>query len=412
MARDNANVTSNYSYDAIYELTQVTQGSTTTESYSYDAVGNRLSSLGVSPYSYNSSNELTSTPSASYTYDLNGNTISKTDSTGTTNYTWDFENRLTQVTLPGTGGTVTFKYDPFGRRIQKAFTQNSTATTTNYFYDFDDSIEETDQNGNVLAKYARTTNVDEPLAESRSAATSFYQQDGLDSITSLSNSAGALANTYTFDSFGKLTASSGSLTNPFRYTGREFDSESNLYFYRARHYDWTTGRFLSEDPIAFRGGPNFFVYSGNGPTNFTDPDGLLKVCCRRARIPGIRQLGACHCFLLLDTGHTLGGYFEAPFLNPRRDNDDDTHPKDKPDCKKVGCADADSKVEKAFDSIPVNVLIYGPNGTSNTIAQRILNEAGISYKLPSCAWLASYPGNLKPFPLHIPRFPPPIGGQW
>ena len=89
-----ANVTSNYGYDNIYQLLQVTRGAGTTESYSYDAVGNRLSSLGVSPYSYNSSNELTSTPSLTYTYDYNGNMLTKTDSTGTTSYAWDYENRL------------------------------------------------------------------------------------------------------------------------------------------------------------------------------------------------------------------------------------------------------------------------------------------------------------------------------
>src|SRR5258708_24944554 len=58
-------ITSNYGYDAIYELQQVTQSNSTTESYSYDAVGNRLSSLGMNPYSYNTSNELTATPSGS-----------------------------------------------------------------------------------------------------------------------------------------------------------------------------------------------------------------------------------------------------------------------------------------------------------------------------------------------------------
>src|SRR5512141_600748 len=95
------------------------QGSSTTESYSYDAVGNRLSSLGVSPYSYNSSNQLTATPLATYTYDYNGNTTSKTDSSGTTTYNWNAFNQLTSVVLPGAGGTVSFKYDPFGRRVQK-----------------------------------------------------------------------------------------------------------------------------------------------------------------------------------------------------------------------------------------------------------------------------------------------------
>ena len=81
-------------YDAIYQLTQVTQSATTTESYTYDAVGNRLSSLGVSPYLYNASNELTSLPNVGYTYDSDGNTKTKTDPSGITTYTWDYENRL------------------------------------------------------------------------------------------------------------------------------------------------------------------------------------------------------------------------------------------------------------------------------------------------------------------------------
>lgn len=57
-------------------------------------------------------------------------------------------------------------------------------------------------------------------------------------------------------SSGKQTASSGSLTNPFQYTGREFDTETGLYYYRARYYDPSTGRFLSEDPIGFSGVDN------------------------------------------------------------------------------------------------------------------------------------------------------------
>src|SRR5467141_2999730 len=173
-----AGVTSNYAYDAIYELTNVTQGANTTESYSYDPVGNRLSSLGVSPYSYNASNQLTAKPGVTYTYDNNGNTLTKTDSTGTTTYAWDFENRLSSVTLPASGGTVTFKYDPFGRRIYKS----SSAGTSIYVYDNYNQIEETTGAGTVVARYAQQSlNIDEPLATLRSGATSFYQADGLGS---------------------------------------------------------------------------------------------------------------------------------------------------------------------------------------------------------------------------------------
>jgi RHS repeat-associated protein len=169
---------------------------------------------------------------------------------------------------------VTLKYDPFGRRIQKVFTQNSTTTTTNYLYDGSNAVEDLDQSGSLIARYAQTQNIDEPLAEQRSGTTSYYEADGLGSVTSLTSSAGAIANTYTYDSFGKLTASTGSISNRFQYTAREFDSETGLYFYRARYYDPTAGRFLSEDPLGFLGGIDLYAYVGNNATNFLDSLGL------------------------------------------------------------------------------------------------------------------------------------------
>jgi RHS repeat-associated protein len=264
------NLAEQYTYDAIYQLTQVVQGTTTTESYSYDAVGNRLSSLGMSPYAYNSSNQLMSTPAATFTYDGNGNTLTKTDSTGATQYTWDFENRLSSVVLPGAAGTVTFKYDPFGRRVQKI----SASGTTNYLYDGSNSVEEVDPSGVLLARYAQGAGIDEPLAELRGGTTALYEQDGLGSVTSLSGSAGAIANTYAYDSFGVLTASTGTLGNPFQYTGRDYDSETGLRYYRARYYDSAAGRFLSEDPTLFFGGINFYDYVNNSVTGLIDPSGL------------------------------------------------------------------------------------------------------------------------------------------
>jgi len=163
-----------------------------------------------------------------------------------------------------------FKYDPFGRRIYKS---SSTATST-FAYDGDNLIEETNLSGGVVARYEDTQNIDEQLAMLRSATTSYYQADGLGSITSLSSGAGALAQTYTFDSFGNQTASSGSLTNPFQYTARESDLETGLYYYRARYYDPSGGRFLSEDPIQFVGGVNFYRYASNDSIGFRDPLGL------------------------------------------------------------------------------------------------------------------------------------------
>jgi YD repeat-containing protein len=88
-----------------------------------------------------------------YTYDSNGNTKTKTDASGITTYTWDYENRLKSVTLAGSGGTVSFRYDPFGRRIQKA----SSSETTNYLYDGPNALEEVDSGGNVLARYTQSS---------------------------------------------------------------------------------------------------------------------------------------------------------------------------------------------------------------------------------------------------------------
>jgi RHS repeat-associated protein len=264
-------VTSNYSYDSIYELTQAVVGGTLAESYSYDQVGNRLTSVNPVSYSYNASNELTSTSApATYAYDNNGNTTSKTDSTGTTSYAWDFENRLASVTLPGTGGTVYFAYDPFGRRIRKVFG----SATTIYTYDGANITEELGGGGNLLAYYTQGAGIDEPLSTTEMGGTYFYHPDGSGSITSVTDGSGQLAASFVYDSFGKLTSSSGTMTNPFQYTAREFDSETGLYYYRARYYDPTTGRFLSEDPKRFDAGPNFYPYALENPINWADPLGL------------------------------------------------------------------------------------------------------------------------------------------
>lgn len=241
------------------------------ENYSYDLVGNRLSSLNVGSYSYNGSNELTSSSDGySYTYDNNGNTLTKTLGTDTTASTWDFENRLAQVTLPESGGTLTFKYDPFGRRIQKV----SPAGTTNYIYDGANTLDEVDGSGGVLARYTQALGIDEPLAQSRAAAIDFYQADALDSITSLSSVSTQLVNTYTYAAFGDLTSLSGTDRNPFQYTGREYDNEIGILYYRARYYDQHAGRFLNEDSMRFSAGDlNFYRYAFNQPVLYNDPSG-------------------------------------------------------------------------------------------------------------------------------------------
>ena len=203
-------------------------------------------------------------------YDANGNTL--TDAQGRS-YTWDFENRLVQAVVPGTGGgTTTFKYDPFGRRIYK----QSPSFTSIFVYDGPNLIETLNASGTEVASYTQTQEIDETLAELRSSTTDYYEADGLGSITSLSTSAAVLANTYAYDSFGNITNSTGTLRNPFQYTGREFDSEANLYYYRARYYDPTVGRFLGEDSdeSALADARGLYAYVENDPINYVDSYGL------------------------------------------------------------------------------------------------------------------------------------------
>jgi RHS repeat-associated protein len=197
------------------------------------------------------------------------------------------------MTLPGSSGTVTFKYDPMGRRIEKI----SPTATSIFAYDGNGLVETVNSSGGVVARYAQEgENIDEPLAMQGGTTTSYYEQDDLSSVTSLSSSTGTLAQTYTYDSFGNTTGSSGSLTNFLRYTGREFDTETGLYFDRARYLDPTTGRFISEDPLQFGAGENFYPYAFNSPVNLNDPYGLCPPPCPCG-------CTKCHIVNMLVTGY-------------------------------------------------------------------------------------------------------------
>jgi RHS repeat-associated protein len=85
-------------------------------------------------------------------------------------------------------------------------------------------------------------------------------------------------NTYFgYNTFGWVNATD-TVANPFRFTGREWDSETNLYYYRARYYDPLWGRFLSEDPLEFYGDDlDFYAYVANDPANHVDPWGLCRI---------------------------------------------------------------------------------------------------------------------------------------
>jgi RHS repeat-associated protein len=123
-------------------------------------------------------------------------------------------------------------------------------------------------------------------------------------VVALTDESGQVVQSYEYDSFGKIVAQMGCIRNPFTYTGREYDEETSLYYFRARYYDPRTGKFLTRDPIGFAGGDtnvyryvdsvgkplldtNRYRYVGNDPVNWVDPFGLYRShWLLRATVPG------------------------------------------------------------------------------------------------------------------------------
>src|SRR5262249_53199895 len=157
----NASGSNSYSYDVVDRLTSATHSSQPNEAYTYDAVGNRTSSQLNGTYSYQPRNKLTSTSTASYSYDNNGNPVSKTDGSGTTLYGWDEENRLKQVTLPS-GLVVNYKYDALGRRIQRT---TSAGADERYVYDDVDVLLDLNADWSVATTYLNGLGIDNHLRQ-------------------------------------------------------------------------------------------------------------------------------------------------------------------------------------------------------------------------------------------------------
>ena len=258
--------TTDYTYDALYRLTDVEYPNSDTTEYGYDAVGNRTSLTinGGTPISntYNAANELTASGSNSYSYDANGSLISKTVSSVTTDYTWDAINRLVEVD----DGTVVAAYDYNGDGLRVASTVNS--VTTDFTWDPTGM-------GQVIAsdeEYVRGLGL---ISEITSGGTPTYvHADGLGSVRLLTDDTASVVGAETYDAFGASRSQTGSQL-PFSFTGEQSDSDTGLVYLRARYLDPSTGRFASRDPIGFAGGDsNLYTYVRNNPVMLTDPSGL------------------------------------------------------------------------------------------------------------------------------------------
>lgn len=265
-SRTDLNGTTTYVHDSTGQVVGVTAPGASASSYVYDAAGNRVSDPVSSSMTYDPANRLLSDSNFTYTYDSEGNRTSRTNrSTGAvTNYTYNGHGQLASVQNPD-GTTTSFTYDVLGRRVQVA----SGAQTTTYAYD-GANIHLEYGGTSLVASYTDPLSVDNPLEMRRGGQSYYYLSDVAGNVTGLSDASGSPAATYSYDAFGVPASSTGTVANPFTYAGRELESKSGLYYNRARYYEPTTGRFLSEDPAP---SVNGYPYVRNDPVDFNDPTG-------------------------------------------------------------------------------------------------------------------------------------------
>lgn len=293
--------TVSYTYDALYRLTAADYpGTTNDQAYSYDAVGNRLThttASGTRHYIYNNAgsrlNEVRQNSTGGpivyrYTYDDAGNRIEKHDSGDALlqSCTYDQKNRIT--TLDSAAVVKAFAYDPNDYRIEK----DDGTDTNRYLMEGEHYEAVYDGSNQIKSKFLRGVVVDEIVNgyyyDGAGNKTNYtFHHDHLQSVVGLSGHNGDAEQTITYGPFGEQIGTTGASANVLGYTGRELDSETGLYYYRARYYDPEIGRFLNEDPLGFEAGINFYAYCSNNPINFNDPDGMI-------RLPGV---GAAKAYL-------------------------------------------------------------------------------------------------------------------
>jgi RHS repeat-associated protein len=288
-----------YAYDPAGQLSSIDYATPSSQlgkiDYGYDqdsranAVWGSYSRItlpsATSTMSYDAANELASNGATSYTYDPNGELTND----GTNSYTWDDRGHVTGNAGPGL--SASFTYDPLGRRLSKTIN----GTTTNYLYDGANVLEEL-SGGTVTAQLLGGAGTDQVFARTTASGSDSYLTDRLGSTIQLANPSGNPTTSYTYDPFGLTSTTGPASTNPYQYTGRENDGDG-LQYNRARYYDPSIGRFISQDPLGYAGsGVNLYGYGNEDPIDASDPSGLEpQVCYQTPFSAGVLEAGGSAC---------------------------------------------------------------------------------------------------------------------
>ncbi len=248
--------------------------------YRLDGIGNwaeRTQASATTTFTANNMNEYAQISAAAQTHDDNGNLTNDANQT----YVYDFANRLLRIESSGSITIATYTYDALGRRIQKM----AGVEITNFYYDGARSIEERDGLDATVRQYVFGRGIDEVLEITTGGNAYHYHENSIGSIAALSDPNGAIVERIRYDIYGEpefrstdglSSLPSSTIGNPFLFTGRRLDSESSLYYYRARYYDPARGRFLQRDPLGYVDGMGLYGYVSNNPVNFVDPMGREK----------------------------------------------------------------------------------------------------------------------------------------
>jgi large repetitive protein len=273
-----------YQYDPLYRMVGASYPSDT-ESFTYDSVGNRLTSADVAGnWAYDQNNELLGYDAVSYDYDGNGNTTSKTDPSGMTIFSYDFDNRLVQIRNPQLG-ICNYYYDPFGKRLWKEIS----GTRTHFLYSEEGLIGEYNALGTEIRAYGYSPNstwTTAPLFQEIGTNYYWYQNDHLGTPQKVLDARGTVVWSAMYDSFGGAIVAVAGIENNLRFPGQYYDQETGLHYNWNRHYDPKTGRYLTPDPIRMEDGVNLFAYGLNNPLSNADSNGLFHYK------PGVPPAGA------------------------------------------------------------------------------------------------------------------------
>lgn len=248
--------TTTFAYDALNRLTSVTYPGPETQTYSYDAVGNRLTKNAES-YSYDDANQMLMGAGVSYSYDASGNQASR----GSDMFTWDHENRMVQATIGGVTSTYTYNGD--GIRMSRTVS----GKTTSYTWDLAAALPVVLQDGSKTYVYGRGL-----ISTTDGSGTQTYRlSDGLGSTANIIDSNGNVLTSYTYDVFGAVRSQTAASDNYWLFSGEQRDVDSGYDYLRARYYDRAIGRFLASDPL--KGGLRL---RGQQPGKSQRPDRALR----------------------------------------------------------------------------------------------------------------------------------------